>query len=448
VSAGLSDSAVSSIAFLAEGSVDLYAGTPTGVFRYQLENATWTTVNCGLTTSLVEVLATWGGDVYAGTDGQGLFRSSDDGETWIGVNSGLTDTRIQSLAQSGSNVYAGTNYRGLFLSTDCGATWRSIDTGLTNADVRALAVFPSDARTQTLLAGTYGGGVFRSTDSGTSWNPANSGLVDNEMSCFEVAPGFEGYDVYAGSYPGGVYRSTDEGVSWQNITSNLPNYGHWFGTVNAISVSAENPGDTNVFVGTGTGVFRSTNKGKSWISASNGIAYIQYGVECLVDIPSGGGGTALVAGTDNGIYLSTNDGTNWSAIDSGLADKWAWSFAVNNGNLFVGTFHGVWRRPLSDVVASVSRQGARLPLAFLLEQNYPNPFNPSTTIRYDIPKDSHVILKVYNVLGQEVATLVDEMKRPGRYSVIFDGAHLASGIYIYRVKAGSYSESRKLILLR
>jgi len=88
------------------------------------------------------------------------------------------------------------------------------------------------------------------------------------------------------------------------------------------------------------------------------------------------------------------------------------------------------------------------PQAFSLEQNYPNPFNPTTKISWQSPVGSHQTLKVYDVLGNEVATLVDEYKAAGRYEVEFDASGLASGIYFYRIQAGSFVETKKMILLK
>ncbi|NGP88934.1 FG-GAP-like repeat-containing protein [Fodinibius halophilus] len=95
-----------------------------------------------------------------------------------------------------------------------------------------------------------------------------------------------------------------------------------------------------------------------------------------------------------------------------------------------------------------SVSGSKLPDSFKLKQNYPNPFNPTTQIRYSVPEATEVTLEVFNILGKRVATLVDEQKDPGNYQVTFDGANLASGIYLYRLQAGSYVATRKLILAK
>jgi len=91
---------------------------------------------------------------------------------------------------------------------------------------------------------------------------------------------------------------------------------------------------------------------------------------------------------------------------------------------------------------------AEVPNAYFLSQNYPNPFNPVTVIEYGVPSLSDVRLSVYNLLGEEVSVLVQEVKQPGRYRIDFDGANLASGTYLYRIQAGSYFEVKKLVLLK
>ena len=89
---------------------------------------------------------------------------------------------------------------------------------------------------------------------------------------------------------------------------------------------------------------------------------------------------------------------------------------------------------------------ADIPVAYVLKQNYPNPFNPSTKIEFSIPNGSFVSLKVFDMLGQEVATLVSEELRQGTYAKTFVGDGLSSGVYLYKLSAGSFSETKKFVL--
>jgi hypothetical protein len=89
-----------------------------------------------------------------------------------------------------------------------------------------------------------------------------------------------------------------------------------------------------------------------------------------------------------------------------------------------------------------------IPGAFLLAQNYPNPFNPSTTIKYELPRSSVVRLSVYDILGREVSVFVNEEREAGAYEVKFDGSNLSSGVYFYRLQAGDFVTTKRLLLLR
>jgi len=96
----------------------------------------------------------------------------------------------------------------------------------------------------------------------------------------------------------------------------------------------------------------------------------------------------------------------------------------------------------------VPKETNNLPHEFSISQNFPNPFNPNTTIRYSLPKAGNVKLTVYDAIGCKVATIVNEYKPAGNYSINFNASNLASGIYLYRLESGNYNDAKKLIILK
>jgi hypothetical protein len=106
---------------------------------------------------------------------------------------------------------------------------------------------------------------------------------------------------------------------------------------------------------------------------------------------------------------------------------------------------GVYR---TAVITTVLENGKSLPTVVSLFQNYPNPFNPATTIQYSLPAKVFVTLRVYNILGQEIATPVNKEQEFGSYQVQFDGRDLSSGVYFYRLQAGDFVDTKKLLLLK
>jgi hypothetical protein len=281
-----------------------------------------------------------------------------------------------------------------------------------------------------LFAGTWGGGVFLSTNNGTTWSSVNTGLTDTLVE----ALGVSGTNLFAAT-DRGVFLSTNNGTSWNAASTGLTSTG-----VYAFAVSG-----ANLFAGTwGGGVFLSTNNGTSWSAANSGLTNTKV-IRLAVS------GTNLFAGTyGGGVFLSTNNGTSWQAVNTGLpATTNVFALTVSGTNVFAGTdTAGIWRRPISEMITSVDPATSELPRGFLLQQNYPNPFNPTTVVSYQLPVVSDVKLIVYDLLGRELAVLVKERKAPGSYEVKLDGSNLASGVYFYRLKAGTFVQTRKILLLR
>ena len=391
--------------------------------------AQWIQTNCPYGSS-VSCFTVSGTNIFAGiNNGGGVFLSTNNGTSWTNVNNGLTDTSVRALAISGTNLFAGTA-SGVFLSTNNGTRWSAVNSGLTGT-VNAFAIYSTN-----LFAATYDG-VFLSTNNGSSWTNVSGGMYTN-TPVFALA--VSGTDVFAGTYSdgrgvtGGVWRYNGLG-SWTHLSG---------GTLNSTSINGLVVSGTNLFALSG-GIYISSGNGNSWAEISQDFWWNFNGAVTSLAF----GGTNFFAGTTIGVLLSTNNGTSWTTIDSGLTSTYVQALAVSGTYLLAGTNHGVCRRPLSEMIPTgVNDNNNQIPISFALDQNYPNPFNPTTTISFSFPSKSFVTLKMFDILGKEVATIISEEMSAGSYSRQWNAANMSSGIYFYRLQAGSFTETKKLILLK
>jgi len=418
-------------------------------------NAQWVQTN-GPYGGNVTCLAFKGTDLFAGIS-VGVYLSTNNGASWTAANTGLPGHTVLSLAMGATgDLFCGTNGGGIYISTNNGTSWTADTAGLTNNGISSIAVNGTN-----LFAGTNGGGIFLSTNNGTNWTPVNNGLSNSNsmyVSSLVVSPtGTGDTNLFAGT-EAGIYLSTNNGTSWTSVLSGN-------GDTYQLVVSSNGTGGTNLFAGfsldggtLGGGITLSTNNGTSWTSIDLGYTGTG-GCLSLAAIPNDTGVVSIYAGMypdsanynpGGGVFVSTNNGKSWTAVNSGLPDdEEVRSLAVSGTNLFAGTSgSGVWMRPISEMITGVTGNHDNLPANYSLQQNYPNPFNPSTTIKYSVPKTSLVTIKVYNVLGKEIATLVNEEKSAGNYSVQFTGSKLSSGVYFYRMQADSFVQTKKLLLLK
>jgi photosystem II stability/assembly factor-like uncharacterized protein len=365
-------------------------------------------------------IAVTGTTLLAGTS-DGIYRSTNNGVLWSKAASDSTATTVRGFATSGTNLLVATT-GGIMRSTDNGQSWVQVLPGSWQTIV---------AHGSNLFVGAGGGKVYCSSDSGTQWSPRQTGIpgmydVHVMSSC--------GSRVFAGTSAGGVLCSTDAGLSWSQVDAHLGSEEVWAMCVH---------GATVMFLGAygrgpDMGIHRSTDAGTTWQKVNNGLT--DSTVHALETC-----GSSVFAGTSGGLFLSGNEGATWGTYDTGMTDKRIYALAAGGGNLYVGTYSGiVWRRTFSPSAVTASSA----PGLFLLEQNYPNPFNPSTMIKYELPKSAVVRLSVYDLLGREVSILANEKREAGVYEVKFDALNLSSGVYFYRITAGTFVQTRKMLLLR
>lgn len=417
----------------------IYVCTIAGIFLSTNNGLNWKSVNYGAAFATVNALAvasnnTVNNTIIAGTFLSGIFLSSENGSNWVAANNGIHSIDINALAINGKYIFAGSS-TGVFLSTNNGISWDSV--GLNGKEVVSLLATSDSRGNSVILAGTWDG-AFISTNNGGIW--ISIGLSTNDVESLAVITDDSTImNIYAGTRGSGIFLSTNKGASWIPKNTGLP----MFSNIQNLFYHGHNLFAINEYDSL---LYISTDKGSSWKPRLTTTSHNDI-IDCLTFNPESGGESDIYVGTSQGLMVSKDNGLTWHSFNEGFTDINIRSLVISGSYIYAGG-NGVWRRPLSDFVTGVKDKKNNLPTSFSLNQNYPNPFNPTTTINYSVPKSGFVTLKVYDVLGREVTTLVNENKPIGNYSVQINASKLVSGIYFYRMQAGDFVQTKKLILLK
>jgi photosystem II stability/assembly factor-like uncharacterized protein len=425
---GDSISTLPNITTIFSDTARLFAGTIGGLYVSTDEGAHWTRSDEGLGRPSLFCFATRGRLAMAG--GYGIFLSTDAGHTWRNVDRGLyrvgIDPYVDAIAIVDTMFYAGT-FLGMYrssLNTVETVGWQFSSGGLPDFYPEASSIATIDS---TLFIALPFRGLYQSNDRGNVWTPISFVPGVNPMTVFA-----DGSTLWVGAeYE--TYFSTDGGISWVRA-GHGPTLGSRFATAG------------NWLYSVGAGGFLRTQRGEAKWTDFIYPTEIRGKITDMVGTP-----TQLLVAADSNFYAATSIATQWTVLNDGMEEPSAMSIAVTDSMLLLATSdHYIYSRPLSQIVTSIDGNAHGTPGSCSLEQNYPNPFNPTTTIGYRVSGVGYreVRLSVFDLLGREVAVLVDEKKQPGDYKVTFGGSGLASGVYFYRMQAGSFVQTRKLLLLR
>ena len=407
-----------------------------------------------------------------------LFRSTDKGGTWQkiftnderGAIACLFTPETSSPPSSHlllTGSYPGyTNIASVHRSIDGGTNWKRI---LSFEGERCISVTGSDslvfaAAISGMLQAVPGdtvAGVYVSSDAGTSWTKAQWGAPsDSGITDLTLLSGSSGQKIlFSGSYDM-LFRSTDLGSTWTSSMAGITSHGRklirkagnalYLANNGRVRVEYTNEGDP-VSIYDSARVFRSMDEGLSWqdITGNLHATFIRgFDVVSLNGTPSG---ARLAAVSDDSVFACVDGPGMWQNVTYGSSSDMRFtrgSIIADNDHFYLGI--GDLRRLAWTEIPGLTDVGGApyVPAAFHLDQNYPNPFNPESNIRYQISEYSNVVLAVYDILGREVAVLVNETKAPGTYQVRFDGSSLSSGVYFYRLQTERRVETRKMMLLR
>lgn len=303
--------------------------------------------------------------------------------------------RLAISAQNDSLLYAGHPWSGIMKSTDRGDTWEDIPGGMFDI----LFVELSPFNDQVLFAVNYDSHLLKSSDGGLTFSPVDSAGQWNIRHILKFDAG--GMHIFAVNFQADQYhlfRSSDAGESWQVILSD----------------SSSMVVETDPLI-----------SGKLYLSVGNQI-------------------------------LTSNDFGNT------FADYWNLTFNIvglykkpNSDILYGATNFDIYEITPTDTVSlihlpivGIGDQPENVSRPFQLKQNYPNPFNPLTTIEFSLSRSQHVLLKVFDITGKEIALLINGKLPPGLHKITFEAGSLASGIYFYQLQTNGFSETKKMALLK
>ncbi|MBK8549831.1 MAG: T9SS type A sorting domain-containing protein [Ignavibacteria bacterium] len=276
----------------------------------------------------------------------------------------------------------------------------------------------------------------KTTDGGNNWSLQNTGLGTQQLFAVHFT------DPDNGTAVGGtqndtatIIRTTNGGTSW--IMQN-PN------TTNLLRGVYFTSTDNGFAVGNNGTILRTTNGGNNWSIHQTGIPGLFLRDIYFVDPVTG-----FICGSGGKVLKTTNGGNSWDSLPSGTnKDLQAVSFLNQNYGSCVGFDGIIIHTDSGGVITSNNDPDEFQPDQFSLSQNYPNPFNPVTVIRYSLSENRFITLKVFDIQGKELETLVSEKQHAGNYEVPFDASKLSSGIYIYSIEAGNFEQTKRMLLLK
>jgi len=452
IDAGISNITNNSLVYYKDlnGSNTIFAATNFGLFASTDRGTTWTEQDKGIHSGTIYgyAKANNGRDVASNVQGISFKNSSDT--VWqktYPLNGFISDLPIYSdpLGNLYTTIPGKNNsaaYSSILKSTDNGSTWLPDTLGLASTIGN---LFYADELGVEHMAGTFYSGynpglVFKKTVN-NSWTLDTTGTgAGSYMYGTSFLSDGKGYLYLSGHYPGKIFRKPISGNSWVTDTAGIPK------TVNYFNFMSAHP-DGTIF-GTARYVswlYKRVNNAWAPVTIPAGDVITAMSIDNSGNIFIALENWAVYPSVDIGVYYSQDKGATWNyvALDSILVNSLvsfgASTYAITNG-------YGVYL--LNPGNATTVKSLSTLPKNFELYQNYPNPFNPSTVISYQMPTAGHVVLKIYDILGRDVATLVNEEKSAGNYKVTFNGSRLASGMYFYQLKAGDYLQTKKLMLLK
>jgi photosystem II stability/assembly factor-like uncharacterized protein len=381
-----------------------------------------------------------GGERGYGSDGI-IMKTSDSGQTW---DEQLTSYNLWNLDFVNAIRGYAVGEDGEILVTNSGGTGWMAQTSPVNSDLYAVSFVDEN---KGWISGRYGE-ILHTTNGGITW-VKQTNIDMNPLWGIHFVNEYKGW---ACGLDSTILHTADGGVNWGRQTLTVSEGATLFDIffINEMRGFA---------VGSDGVIYRTIDGSQTWYDVESGTDETLLSIY-FIDIDNG-----WISGDAGTVLKTTDGGATWNPQFSGVATNGLLGiyfsdlhngWAVGEGGTIISTNDG--GGPITDI----KDEQVEIPSQFLLSQNYPNPFNPTTKIKFTIPtspfnpspyqgegnRERFITLKIYDILGNEIATLVNEQKSPGSYEVEFNSTGLSSGVYFYRITAGKFSETKKMILMK
>jgi photosystem II stability/assembly factor-like uncharacterized protein len=375
-----------------------------------------------------------------------IIKTTNGGDNWSiiytyvppSVNTGFTVIQFAN----DSIGYAASNYFTFFKTTNAGLNWIQ----LTTPDgAEGMAVINKDT-VLVVVSDGFAGGVYRTTNGGYNWQAmGQTGGTGQPKKIFMVNKdiGFVCQDFQTPRFR----RTSNGGFNWIDMTESEFNDMTFIDSIVGWKIN-------------GTSIKKTTDGGQNWINQTLPASYSFYGNSIYAlnkDTIWAVGGTYNLNGTLYGmIHKTTNGGINWGyqLTDTSVhIGRYFYINFVNKNcgwaNSYTGGVHTKVGGNDTTYITSITNQISDIPTDYFLYQNYPNPFNPSTTIKYELKKSGFIRLKVFDINGKEISTLVSKKQNNGMYEVRFDASSLSSGAYFYQLSVNNEQiTTKKMIVMK
>jgi photosystem II stability/assembly factor-like uncharacterized protein len=406
---------------------------------FKIENcsAQWFQLNSGTTSRIESIFVTGANTAYFTAFNSSSYSTINSKTT----NGGINWFQFANSTIGGSCVYfinANTGFLSGFnlqITTNAGSSWTPAYTSTDTAVVLAFH-FPTTSigygvgmRVQLSPMLILGSLLLKTTNGGFNWTRLAPPISGSDMELNDVffIDANTGYTVGWGPTTNIFLKTTNGGNNWSSISSGIGSEAY------SIHFTLPNTG----YICGQNGIYKTFNGGVNWYQTHQDKANELYFVNANT-------GYALCW---NGIVKTTNAGDNWFYQNYTFPDFLSIMFYDANTGYATGK-NGEVIKTTNGGSVFVSQISSTVPDKFSLSQNYPNPFNPTTNIKFQVKYSNVVKLVVFDMLGKEVATLVNEKLAPGTYEATFNGSNLTSGVYFYKLSAGDYSETKKMLLIK